>query len=1084
MFPGNNGRRRIPLRSIRRSVSHLALIVAALAAPAFAAKSATAPAPDAPSRKALSEQFEGLEFRSIGPYRGGRSTAVTGVRGQPLTFYFGGSGGGIWKTVDGGSNWESMSDKDFKTGSVGSIAVSESDPNVVFVGMGESPIRGNVSHGDGVWKSTDSGHSWKSMGLKETYQISRVIVNPHDPDLVYVAALGHVWGPNAERGIYRSTDGGKSWKKVLFVDDKTGASDLSMDPNNPRVLYAGFWQAARQPWNLENGGPGSSLYRSTDGGDTWKKLTEGGLPSGIWGRVGVGASSARAGRVFAMIQAAKDKGGLYRSDDWGDKWTHVSADHSIRERAWYYSWIFPDTKNADILYLPNVEFHKSSDGGKTFHAMPVPHGDNHDLWIDPDDPNRMILGNDGGATITFNGGKTWSTQDNQPTAQFYRVITDDRFPYWVYGAQQDNSTVGMPSGVPGFGGIGQNEWYDVGGGESGWIAPDPRHAEVFYAGGYGGTITRYDRKTRQYRLIDPLPQLADGHPTSDLKYRYQWNAPIVISKHDPKVLYFASQVLMKSTDEGQTWTEASPDLTRNDKTKQIASGGPIDKDVTGVEVYDTIFALTESPIEPGVLWAGSDDGLVHVTRDDTKTWQNVTPPGMPEWIRINAIDVSARKKGTAYVAATMYQFDDFRPYLYKTSDYGKTWKKIDTGIPTGAFTRVVREDPEREGLLYCGTETGLYVSFDDGASWQPFQRNLPVVPVTDLTVKNGDLVVATQGRSFWILDDLEPIRQWSDKIAADAVYLFPPRPAVRIQIETPDEEDARPQAVGKNMPNGVLVDYWLRDKPAEKAKITLEILSGDSVIRKFDNEKKDETKPEEGEESDAQKEKKLEPKAGLNRFVWDMRILKPTLVPKAVFNEGDKRPPKVAPGTYRVRLTVDGKALMQSFEVKANPTVGTSAADLKAQYDLLEKVRDGLSETHAMVLKIRDLKAQVKVLADHAKKTGKEEAIGSKAKALTEKLTAIEEKLINPEIKANEDDLNFLPKLDHEFTNIAGEVGSADTKPTASQEAYYLVLKKQLDGIQAEFKGVVDHDLADFNAAVQAQKIAPVTVLPKVGDES
>ena len=1074
------------MRSIRRIPGILAALGLTLAFSAEAAKTKKSAAPDAPSPKTLSERMEGLEFRCIGPYRGGRSTAVTGVRGQPLIFYFGGTGGGVWKTVDGGSNWEPMSDKDFKTGSVGSIAVSESDPNVIFVGMGESPIRGNVSHGDGVWKSTDSGHTWKNMGLKDTSQISRVIVHPHDPDLVYVAALGHVWGNNPDRGIYRSADGGKSWKKVLFADDKTGASDLTMDPNNPRVLYAAFWQAQRKPWNLENGGPGSSLYRSMDGGDTWKKLTEGGLPEGIWGRVGVAASPARAGRVFAMIQAAKDKGGLYRSDDWGEKWTHVSADHSIRERAWYYSWIFPDTKNADILYLPNVEFHKSSDGGKTFHAMSVPHGDNHDLWIDPDDPNRMILGNDGGATITFNGGRTWSTQDNQPTAQFYRVITDDRFPYWVYGAQQDNSTVGTPSGVPGFGGIGANEWYDVGGGESGWIAPDLRNPEVFYAGGYGGTITRFDRKTRQYRLIDPWPQLADGHATKDLKYRYQWNAPIIVSRHDPKALYFASQKLMRSTDEGQTWSEASPDLTRNDPDKQMASGGPIDHDVTGVEVYDTIFALTESPIEPGVLWAGTDDGLVHVTRDDTKTWQNVTPKGMPEWIRINSIDVSAKDKGTAYVAATMYQFDDFRPYLFKTSDYGKSWKKIDNGIPTGAFTRVVREDPERDGLLYCGTETGLYVSFDDGATWQPFQRNLPVVPITDLTVKNGDLVVATQGRSFWILDDLDPIRQWSDKIAAESAYLFPPRPSVRIQIEVPDEEEERPQPVGKNMPNGVLIDYWLREKPPEKSKITLEILSGESVIRKFDNAKKDETKPEEGEDSapEAQKEKKLEPKEGLNRFVWDMRVLKPTLVPKAVFNEGDKRPPKVAPGTYRARLTVDGQTFVQPFEVKANPTVGTSAADLKAQFDLLEKIRDGLSETHATVLKVRDIKAQVKQIDEHAKKTNKGDVIGPKAKALTEKLTSIEEKLINPEIKANEDDLNFVPKLDHEFTNLAGEVGSADARPTASQQAYYLVLKKQLDAVAADFKDACDHDLADFNAAVQGQKIAPVTVLPKVGDES
>ncbi|HET9795852.1 MAG TPA: glycosyl hydrolase [Thermoanaerobaculia bacterium] len=1074
------------MRSLRRTLWVMAALCLATAFSADGAKTKKTAASAEPSKKSLSDRFEGLQFRNIGPYRGGRSTAVTGVRGQPLTFYFGGTGGGIWKTTDGGSNWEAMSDKDFKTGSVGSIAVSESDPNVVWVGMGESPIRGNVSNGDGVWKSTDAGHTWKNVGLKDTYQISRVIVHPHDPDLVYVAALGHVWGPNPERGIFRTEDGGKSWKKVLFVDEKTGAADLSMDPTNPRVLYAAFWQAYRKPWTLESGGPGSGLYKSTDGGDTWKKLTENGLPPGIWGRVGV-AASVKPGRVFAIIDAQNDKGGLYRSDDGGEKWTRVSDDHGIRQRAWYYSWLFPDTKNADVLYIPNVEFYKVSDAGKSLHKMTVPHGDNHDLWIDPDDPNRMILGNDGGATITFNGGQTWSTQDNQPTAQFYRVITDDRFPYWVYGAQQDNSTVGIPSGVPGFGGITANEWYDVGGGESGWIAPDPRNPEIVYAGGYGGTITRFDRKTRQYRQIDPWPQLADGHPTKDLKYRYQWNAPIIVSKHDPRVLYFAAQKLMRSTDEGQTWTEASPDLTRNDPSKQPASGGPVSHDVTGVEVYDTIFALAESPLEAGVLWAGSDDGLIHVSRDDAKTWENVTPKGMPEWIRVNAIDASAREKGTAYVAATMYQFDDFKPYLYKTSDYGKTWKKIDSGIPDGAFTRVVREDPARAGLLYCGTERGLYVSFDDGASWQPFQRNLPPVPVTDLTVKNGDLVVATQGRAFWILDDLGPLRQWSESIAGEPVHLFPPRPAVRIQIETPDEGEGPPStaAAGKNMPAGVLIDYWLKDKPAESSKITLEILSGSTVIRKFDNEKKDETKPEETDEAaEAQKEKKLEPKEGLNRFVWDMRILKPTLVPKAVFNEGDKRPPKVAPGSYQARLTVDGKAFTQSFEVRPNPTVGTSAADLKAQFDLLERIRDGLSQTHATVMKIRDLKEQIKSIQEHAEKTGKGSAIGPKAKELTKKLTGIEEELINPNIKSNEDDLNFQPGLDHEFTNLAGEVGSADAKPTASQTAYDEVLKNKLDAILAEFQDLVSRDLADFNRLVEQEKIAPVTVLPKVGDES
>ncbi|HKC23435.1 MAG TPA: glycosyl hydrolase, partial [Thermoanaerobaculia bacterium] len=695
--------------------------------------------------KTFSDLLGGMTFRSIGPYRGGRVTAVAGVRGDRLTYYFGGSGGGVWKTSDGGSNWEPVSDKDFKTGSVGAIAVSESDPNVVYAGMGESPIRGNLSHGDGVWKSTDAGLSWRNVGLRDSRQIARVRVHPVHNEVVWVAAQGHPWAPNEERGVYRTQDGGATWKKVLGVDDRTGACDLALDPSNPRILYAAFWQVVRRPWELVSGGPGSSLYRTTDGGDTWKKLTEG-LPEEAWGRVGVAASGARPGRVFAMVEAAK-KGGLYVSDDSGEKWKQVNDEHKIRERAWYYSWVYPDPKNAEVVWLPNVQMHRSADGGRSFEKVSVPHGDNHDLWIDPDDPSRMILGNDGGATITPNGGRTWTTQGNQPTAQFYRVTTDDRFPYWVYGSQQDNSSVAIPSGVPGEA-IDSSDWHSVGGGESGWIAPSPRNPDIVFGGEYGGQITRYDHRTRETRQIMAWPQLADGHATKELKYRFQWNAPIVISPHDPGILYHASHVLLRSTDEGETWEEASPDLTRNDPSKEGKSGGPISTDVTGVEVYDTIFALAPSKHEKGVIWAGSDDGLVHITRDDGKTWQNVTPAGIPAWIQINSLEVSPHDKATAYVAATMYKHDDFRPYLYRTNDYGKTWTKIVNGIPDGAFTRVVREDAARRGLLYAGTETGLFVSFDDGANWIPFQRNLPAVPITDMQVKNGDLVVATQGRAF------------------------------------------------------------------------------------------------------------------------------------------------------------------------------------------------------------------------------------------------------------------------------------------------------------------------------------------------
>ena len=1051
---------------------------------AAAPKKASAPAATTPS-PSLSDRFDGMRFRTIGPYRGGRSAAVAGVRHQPNVFYFGGTGGGVWKTTDGGSNWEAVSDKDVKTGSVGAIAIAESDPNVVYVGTGESPIRGNVSHGDGVYKSTDGGRSWKNVGLGATRQIARIRVHPTNPDLVYVAAQGHPWAPNPDRGVYRSEDGGKTWKRILFVDDQTGACDLSMDPGNPRTLYAAFWQVVRKPWDLVSGGPGSSLYKTTDGGETWKKLTEG-LPKETWGRVGVAASGAKAGLVWAIVEA-KDKGGLYKSEDWGEKWTHVNDEHKLRERAWYYSWVYADPKNADTLYLPNVEFHRSTDGGKTFTEPYVPHGDNHDFWIDPDDPQRWIVGNDGGATITFNGGWSWSTQDNQPTAQFYRVATDDRFPYWVYGSQQDNSNVAIPSAVPGDG-ISECEWHAAGGGESGWMAPNWKDPDVVYAGEYGGQITRYDHRTRQARNIMAWPQLADGHATKDLKYRFQWNAPILLSRHDPKVLYHASQILLRTRDEGETWEEVSPDLTRNDGAKQGRSGGPISSDITGVEVYDTIFAISESPKEKGILWVGSDDGLVHVTRDDAKTWQNVTPKGIPEWIQINAIDASPQDAASAYVAATMYRLDDFRPYLYKTHDFGKTWTAIVNGIPDGAFTRVVREDPARKGLLYAGTETGLYVSFDDGTSWQPFQRNLPVTPITDLAVKDGDLVVATQGRGFWILDDLTPLRQWGGEVAGARAHLFPPRPTVRIPVERPEPEATHaPPAVGENMPEGVVLYYWLAAAPATGETVRLEIFDGDTPLRKLSNEKKEPegSLKEQAARKDAEpkdRDKPLEPKAGVNRYVWDMRVLRPTLAPRAVFNEGTKAPPKVAPGTYTAKLTVGSESSTQKFEVRPHPAGYATAADLKAQYDLLAAIRDRLSETHVAVLKIRDVRAHAKEVADRAARQGKGGDLSARAKALGERLSAIEEKLTNPRIQADEDDLNYEPKLDHDFTNLAGIVATADAKPTAGSVKYYELLKGRLAEITRELDGVLAKDLAEFNASVEAAKLPPVAPAPAIPD--
>ena len=1034
----------------------------------------------AAKEKTLSDLLAGMAFRCIGPYRGGRVTAVAGVRQDRLTYYFGGTGGGVWKTTDAGANWEPISDKEFKTGSVGAIAVAESDPNVVYVGMGESPIRGNVSHGDGVWKSTDAGRSWVNVGLRETRHIARVRVHPANPDLVYVAAQGHAWGPNPERGIFRSKDGGKTWQKVLFVDDATGAADLSMDPSNPRILYAAFWQVVRHPWELVSGGPGSGLWRSTDGGDTWKKLTEG-LPDELLGRVGVAASAARPGRVWAIVEA-KEKGGLYVSDDFGDKWRLVNGDHKLRERAWYYSWVYPDPQNAETVYVISVLLHKSIDGGRTFGVVSEPHGDNHDLWIDPDDPQRIVLGNDGGAAVTFNGGRSWSTVYNQPTAQFYRVATDNRFPYWVYGAQQDNSSVGIPSGVPGVG-IDFTDWHAVGGGESGWIAPDPTNPDVVYAGEYGGQITRYDHRTEETRQIMAWPQLADGRAGSLLKYRFQWNAPILISPHDPKTLYHAAQVLLRSRDEGETWEVISPDLTRNDRSKQGRSGGPISSDITGVELYDTIFALAESPHEKGVIWAGTDDGLIHITRDDGKTWQDVTPKGFPEWIQVNSIEPSPHDKAAAYVAATRYKFDDFRPYLYKTADYGKTWKRISDGIPDGAFTRVVREDPVRRGLLFAGTETGVYVSLDDGASWRPFQRNLPVVPITDLAVKNGDLVVATQGRSFWILDDLTPLRLWDDRIGASAAHLFPPRPTPRFAAEAPFAP-LMPRNVGTNMPAGVIIDFWLKDGVRKGEVAAIEILSGDKVIRTLSSGKK-EAEAGRGELTYEQAlegptEKPLEIGEGLNRVVWDMRVVKPTLAPKAVFNEGEKAPPKVAPGTYRVRLKAAGQTLEQPFEVAPNPTSPATRADLEAQFQLLEAIRDALSRTHVTVMEIRDVRDQVADLGARAKRLGKGDALEKRAAAVAEKLTAVELELTNPAIKSDEDDLNFEPKLDHDFTYLASIVASADRKPTPGSVQVFGDLKAKLDAIRGRFDALLAGEVAEFSQAAEEAKLPRIAPAPKI----
>jgi photosystem II stability/assembly factor-like uncharacterized protein len=1021
--------------------------------------------------------LKGLKWRSIGPYRGGRSTAVAGVPSQPMVYYFGATGGGVWKTTDGGIDWQPVSDGQFGTGSVGAIGVAESDPNVVYVGMGESPIRGNVSHGDGVYKTTDAGKTWKKVGLEDTRHISRVRVHPRNPDLVYVAALGHVFGPNDQRGVFRSRDGGKNWERVLFRGNKAGATDLVLDPTNPNTIYAAFWEVWRNPYNLESGGPGSGLFKSTDGGDTWNELTRNpGLPKGVIGNIGVAVSPADSNRVWAIVEA--EEGGVFRSDDAGKTWTRVNEDRRLRQRAWYYTRIYADPASSDTVYVLNTGFYKSNDGGRTYSPISVPHGDNHDLWISPNDPLRMINSNDGGANVSFNGGRSWTEQD-QPTAQFYRVTVDNDFPYHVYGAQQDNSTVKTASRTTDFG-IDRTDWYDVGGGESGWIAPSPKDSDIIFAGSYGGLITRYNHHNGQRRDVNPWPDNPMGHGAEDLKYRFQWNFPIVFSPHDPNVLYAASNVLHRSTNEGQSWDIISPDLTRNDRSKQRSSGGPITKDNTSIEYYDTIFTVIESPLQRGVIWVGSDDGLVHVTRDNGKNWEKVTPTDTPEWIQINSIDASPFDPGTAYVAATMYKWDDFKPYLYKTSDYGKTWKKITNGIPDGAFTRVIREDPGRRGLLYAGTETGIYVSFDDGENWRSLQLNLPVVPITDLVIqkRDKDLVAATQGRSFWILDALPVLHQMTDDIEKADAHLFKPEDAYRM----PGGGGFNPPgaAIGANPPSGVEVFYYLKNKPS--GEVTLEVLdSAGKLVKKFSSKAAERPGAPGGEEGFFSRggPTRVPADAGLDRFVWDIRYTDASRFPGLILWAGETRGPRASPGVYQVRLTVDGKSQTQPFEVKEDPRVEATPADLARQFELLIKIRDKLTETHDSITKIRDVRKQVEDLVKRVKDLPGAKAIEEAAKALNAKLTTVEEALYQTKNRSNQDPLNYPIRLNNKLASLAGVVGGADAAPTDQSYKIYDELVGQIDAELKKLDDIIKADLPAFNKLVRDQDVPAVFVKAK-----
>ena len=1026
--------------------------------------------------------FRGMKYRSIGPYRGGRSLTAAGIPGDPTTYYFGATGGGVWKSTDGANTWSPIFDKDGAP-SIGSIAVATSDPNVVYVGTGEACIRGNISHGDGVWKSVDAGKSWKNVGLKDSRAIGRVIVNPRNPDIVFVAALGHPFGPNTERGVFRTIDGGKSWDKVLYKDENTGAIDVAFDPQNPNILFASLWETRRTPWTLSSGGPGSGVYRSTDAGATWKRLQEQdhGLPRGPYGRIGV-AVAANSERVYALIET-RDRGGLYRSDDGGDSWDLVNRSHGLFQRPWYYMHVIADPQDPNTVYVADVEFFKSTDGGRTFNKIKVPHGDNHGLWIDPKNTRRMIASNDGGVTVSLDGGNSWTREDNQPTAQFYHVITDTRAPYYVYGAQQDNSTIAIASRSDD-GAIGRDSWYEVGGGEAGYIAPNPADPNIVYAGDYQGNITRFDRRTNQVKSIAVSPELSDARGAAPLDHRFQWTAPIVTSPHDPNTIYYGGERIFKTSDGGTHWDAISGDLTRNDKSKQQPSGGPITVDDTGTEYYDTVFSIAPSPLVKSLIWAGTDDGLIQLTRDEGKIWTNVTPQDLAEWSRISLIEASPHDAGTAYVAVDRHQNDDLAPYIYKTNNYGAAWTRITNGIPDGAFVRAVREDPKKRGLLYAGTERGVFVSFDDGAHWRSLQINLPIAPVHDLVIKNDDLVLATHGRSFWILDDVSPLRQFADSVAAEDMHLYQPATAYRVHMgETPSKFFF----AGKNPPAGAVIYYYLKPAPKADAKkdevkkeeVKVEILDAASTVIRQYSSNKVEPLDEPLDPDDKKPEKQIKPEDGLNRFVWDLHYEEATRVPGYFlweYNDGAKGP-LALPGNYQVRLTANGKTATAPFELKIDPRVTTSQSDLEKQFKYEMDVREQLNRVYEAVNQIQDVREQLIGLKKRLVAGDSTKILFDGASVLEAKLIATRDPLINFKISASEDSLAYAPGIDAKLAFLSmGVAGFADSAPTESQYQQFDKLKKQADELLARWEQVRNADIPNFQKLAAERNVHSIYV--------
>jgi photosystem II stability/assembly factor-like uncharacterized protein len=1003
-------------------------------------KKNTQSAPEYPS-----ELYSSLEYRLIGPFRGGRSAAVTGVPGEPNLFYFGATGGGVWKTTNGGRTWSNISDG-FFGGSIGAVEVAKSDPNVIYVGGGEKTVRGNVSSGYGVWKTEDAGKTWKSMGLEKTRHIPRLKVHPTDHNIVYAAVMGNIYKPTKERGIYKTTDGGKTWKQVLFVNDHAGAVDLTLDPNNPRILYASTWRVQRTPYSLSSGGDGSALWKSTDSGETWTEISKNeGFPKDTLGIIGVTVSPKNSNRVWAIVEN-KEKGGLYRSEDGGKKWALINEERKIRQRAWYYTRVYADTEDEDVVYVLNVSYHKSTDGGKTFNTFNAPHGDHHDLWIAPENSQRMIIGDDGGAQISYDGGETWSTYYNQPTAQFYRVTTDNAFPYRIYVAQQDNSTLRINHRSDD-GSIGEDDWEETAGGESAHIAVDPANNDIVYGGSYGGFLTRVNHEKNTVRGINVWPDNPMGYGAEGMKYRFQWNFPIIFSKHNSKKLYTFSNHVHMSTNEGQSWELLSDDLTRNDPTKLVSSGGPITQDNTGVEYYCTIFAANESPLKEGLLWVGSDDGLIHVTKDGGESWENVTPSNMPEWSMVNSVEPSAFDEGTCYVAATRYKLGDFAPYLYKTTDYGKTWTKITNGIDGEHFTRVVREDPKRKGLLYAGTETGMYISFNDGQNWEKFQMNLPIVPITDLTIKDNNLIVATQGRSLWIIDDLTVLHQLDDsKKSLDAV-LYQPKDSYRTKgsaAQTPSLTE------GQNHPNGVVTHFYLKDI-AEKDSIVLTYtsMSGDTLAS-YSNKAED-------------KDKKLMMKKGGNTHIWDTRGKGAEKLEGMILWWANLDGAKAVPGSYKVHLNVNGNNQSQNFTILPDPRAEVSVADMQKQYNFISDINETVDKAHQSIKKIRKINEKLSAFVKQYKDVEATKALVEKAEKMKEGFSEIEKALYQTQNRSNQDPLNFPIRLTNKLAHLNSLVSIDDFPPTKQDIAVKNELSGKIKTQLTAFDALVDEEIQAFN---------------------